>query len=109
MSDHDKQIIQVSFDEDDDLGEDPMVQVIVYGNDIEGGGTVRARWKYKLSSKNSHPHSPENVAQDRGSASPLHSGNDQKMLFMRQMMAKMELGLGAVEENSLTGSFYNLF
>ena len=109
MSDQDKQIIQEGFDEDDDLGEEPMVHGIVYDNGIEGGGTVRGTLEIQTELEDSHHHSLEKVAQDSGSASPLQSGNDQKMLFMKQMMAKMELGLGIVKENSLTSSFNNLF
>ena len=101
MSDQDKQIIQEGFDEDDDLGEEPMVQGIVYDNGIEGGGAVRGTLEIQTELEDSHPYSPENLARDSGSASPSQPVNDQKMLFMRKMMAKMELRLGAVEENSL--------
>jgi len=46
-----------------------------------------------------HPHSPENLAQDSGSANPSQSRNNQMMLLMRQMMAKLELRLEVIGDD----------
>ena len=69
------------------------VCVCVYDNDIEGEGAVGGTMEIPTELEDSNSQSPENLAQDSGSASPSHSSNNQMMLFMRQMMAKMELGL----------------
>ena len=63
-----------------------MVQGIVYDNDIEGEGAVGGTMEIPTELEDTHPHFPENMVQDIGSASPSQSGND-------EIMAPMELGL----------------
>ena len=43
MLDQGEQIVQLAFDEDDDMEEQPMVQETVYENGIEGESAITAQ------------------------------------------------------------------